>query len=226
LEEVIMNEKQLAGEKAAAYVQDGMTIGLGTGSTVFHTIQQIGRMVKEGLQIRAVSTSSSTTRLAESLQIPLVSLEDVERIDLTIDGADEVDPAFRGIKGGGGALLFEKIVAVASDRNIWVVDSGKCTPQLGRFPLPVEVVPFACGPVRKLLEKEGCHPVLRVREGHTYRTDSGHVILDLHLQAIEQAEELARFLKLIPGVVEHGLFLNIADVVIVGRGDAVDLLEK
>lgn len=140
MNEQLLEQKKLVGEYAANYVKDGMVVGLGTGSTVYFTIQKIGKMVKEGLSIKAVSTSSSTTVLANKLNIPLVSLNEVVGIDVTIDGADEVDGMFHGIKGGGGALLFEKIVASNSKQNIWVIDSSKYVEKLGGFLLPIEVI--------------------------------------------------------------------------------------
>ncbi|MCR2802926.1 ribose-5-phosphate isomerase RpiA [Paenibacillus soyae] len=221
-----MNEKQLAGEKAAEFVKNGMTVGLGTGSTVYYTIRRIGEMVKEGLTIKAVSTSSSTTRLAESLRIPLVSIDEAGKLDLTIDGADEVDPAFRGIKGGGGALFFEKIVAAASERSIWVVGSDKLVDRLGRFPLPVEVVPFGYSQVYRRLFDKGLNPKLRMSGENRYITDSGNYIIDLQLGAIGDPEALNDWLNGITGVVEHGLFLGMANAVVVARQDIVEVKER
>lgn len=221
-----MNEKQLAGEKAAEFVKDGMTVGLGTGSTVYYTIRRIGEMVREGLNIKAVSTSSSTTLLAESLNIPLVAIDEVGWLDLTIDGADEVDPSFQGIKGGGGALFFEKIVAAASDRSIWVVDSRKLVERLGKFPLPVEVVPYGNTHVFQRLSGRGMNPKWRMSGESRFVTDSGNYIIDLHLGAIEDPVALNDWLNGITGVVEHGLFLGMADTVIVAHQDIVEVMER
>lgn len=221
-----MNEKQLAGEKAVEFVKSGMVLGLGTGSTVYFTIVKIGELVKNGLQIKAVSTSAATTRLAESLRIPLVSINEVESIDLTIDGADEVDQAFNAIKGGGGALFFEKVVALASKQVIWVVDSQKRVEQLGQFPLPVEVTPFGHTHVLARLAAQGLNPAVRKVEERPYLTDSGNYIIDLHLGRLERPSELNETLNAMTGVVEHGLFLKVAQTVIVGRTDTADVLTR
>lgn len=219
-----MNQKQIAGEKAAEYIKNGMTVGLGTGSTVYYTILKVGAMVQDGLQIQAVSTSKSTSDLAKKLGIPMVDLNEVSEIDLTIDGADEVDSRFQGIKGGGGALLFEKLVATASKKNIWVVDSSKVVEQLGKFPLPVEVIPFGAVQVQRKLEVRGWNPVLRMIEGKVYHTDSGNVIYDLQLNQIADPKVMAAEIIQIPGVVEHGLFLDIADIIVVGKETTVDVI--
>ena len=137
-----MNEKKIAAEKSIQFIKDGMTLGLGTGSTVFFLVNKLAELVKQGLNIKCVSTSNQTSELAKSLGIKIVNLNEVDHIDLTIDGADEVDKNLNGIKGGGGALLFEKIVAAASEQVIWIVDSSKYVSKLGKFPLPVEVIPF------------------------------------------------------------------------------------
>ncbi|MDM5198375.1 ribose-5-phosphate isomerase RpiA [Fictibacillus enclensis] len=221
-----MNQKQLAGEKAADYIEDGMTVGLGTGSTVFYTIQKVGEAVKNGLRIKGVSTSASTTKLAQSLGIPLISIDDVDKIDLTIDGADEVDPKLNGIKGGGGALLFEKVVANASAKVIWVVDPAKKVQTLGKFPLPVEVIPFGAQRLFRYFEKQGLSPVIRDKENAPYVTDSGHYIIDLHLEEIREPEQLATWLDSLTGVVEHGLFLNGADLIVVGEAEGPEIIEK
>ncbi|MFC5450591.1 ribose-5-phosphate isomerase RpiA [Paenibacillus aestuarii] len=219
-----MNEKQLAGEKAVEFVKSGMILGLGTGSTVYFTIVKIGELVKNGLQIKAVSTSAATTHLAESLGIPLVSINEVESIDLTIDGADEVDKQFNAIKGGGGALFFEKVVALASKQVIWVVDSRKRVEQLGQFPLPVEVTKFGHTHVLSRLAALGLNPAVRKVDGQPYLTDSGNYIIDLHIGKIERPSELNDTLNAMTGVVEHGLFLKVAQTVIVGSNGAADVL--
>lgn len=221
-------EKKSAGQAAAAYVENGMTVGLGTGSTVRYTIEKIAERIKaEGLNIQGVPTSERTRQLAETLGIPLVSLEDVDAIDVTIDGADEVDSRLNGIKGGGGALLFEKIVASASKQNIWVVDSQKKVEVLGHFPLPVEVIPFACPTVLRALQRENMNPVVRTNETNDYFvTDSGNWIIDLHLEKIDDPESLETWLNLMPGVVENGLFLQRADLALVANGDTVEKYER
>ncbi|WP_077615773.1 ribose-5-phosphate isomerase RpiA [Caenibacillus caldisaponilyticus] len=222
------SEKRRAGEAACAFIRDGMTVGLGTGSTVHFTILKIAERIKnEGLKIRAVSTSKRTTELAEAHGIPIRSIDDVPEIDVTIDGCDEFDPSLRGIKGGGGALLFEKIVARASRVNIWVADHSKRVEQLGAFPLPVEVLPFGHTHVMKTMASEGLKPALRkTPDGSPYITDSGHYIVDLHIGKIARPEELAAWLNGIPGVIENGLFLGIADKVLVAEGDNVVTYER
>ncbi len=223
---MIDKEKELAGAKVSDFVKDGMVLGLGTGSTFYYAIKKIGEMVGEGLEIKAVSTSSATTRLAESYNIPLLSIDDVDEIDLTIDGADEVDPNFNGIKGGGGALLFEKIVAKSSKKNLWVLDSSKLVNKIGNFPLPIEVVPFSLGNVFKRLGKQGCNPEIRMNKGKKFLTDSGNYIIDVNLGIIEDPYKMEIDLNMIPGVVENGLFLDVVDIVVVGKGDGVEIIRK
>jgi ribose 5-phosphate isomerase A len=223
---MIDKEKELAGSAVSDFVKDGMILGLGTGSTFYYAIKKIGEMVKEGLKIKAVSTSFSTDKLAKSLNIPLLSIDDVDEIDLTIDGADEVDPNFNGIKGGGGALLFEKVVAKSSKQNLWVVNSAKMVDKLGKFPLPIEVVPYALGSVFKKLEKRGYNPKIRMKDGEKYLTDSGNHIIDANLGVIEDAYKLEVELNMIPGVVENGLFLDVVDIVVVGKGYTVEVIKR
>ncbi|GGD00031.1 ribose-5-phosphate isomerase RpiA [Enterococcus wangshanyuanii] len=213
-----MNLKQMAGIEAAKYVEDGMIVGLGTGSTAKFMVDEIGRRIKEeGLSITGVTTSKETERQAQSLGIPLKSIDDVPYVDLTIDGADEISADYQGIKGGGAALLFEKIVATYSKKCIWIVDDSKMVNKLGKFPLPVEVVPYGSQQLLRLFEKKGYAPVLRSdSDGRTIVTDGGHYIIDLHLQTIEDPIELGTYLDQLVGVVEHGLFLNIVTTVIVG----------
>lgn len=221
------SEKKLAAEKAAEYIEDGMTVGLGSGSTVVFAVKKIGEMVRNGLKINAVSTSDSTTRLAQREGINLISLDESVRLDLTIDGADEVQrDTLNGIKGGGGALLFEKIVALSSDRNIWIVDSGKLVDTLGKFPLPVEVVPFGYKRVFKIIEDRGLMPVQRQKDGEVYFTDSGNFIFDLHNTMNEDPVSLNTELKLIIGVIETGYFIGIAGEVIIARDNITQTLNK
>jgi len=223
---MVDKEKELAGSKVSDFVNDGMILGLGTGSTFYYAIKKIGDMVKEGLKIKAVSTSSSTDKLAESLNIPLLSIDDVDEIDLTIDGADEIDPDFNGIKGGGGALLFEKVVAKSSRQNLWVVNSAKMVDRLGAFPLPIEVVPYALGKVCKKLVKLGYNPKVRMENEEQFITDSGNNIIDVKLGIIEDPYKMEVELNMIPGVVENGLFLDVVDIVIVGKGDGVEIIKR
>jgi len=221
-----MNEKQLAAEKSIEFVKDGMTLGLGTGSTVFFLVNKLSELVKQGLNIKCVSTSNQTSDLAKSLGIEIVNLNEVDHIDLTIDGADEVDKNLNGIKGGGGALLFEKIVAKASKKVIWIVDSSKYVSNLGKFPLPVEVIPFGSSHLVSRFTESGYNPAIRKNGIEIYITDSGNEIIDLHLNVIEDSLKLEQEIKLIPGVVEVGLFNNIANMVIVGKENSTKIISR
>ena len=221
-----MKEKQLASEKSVDFIEDGMILGLGTGSTVNYMIPALAARIKKGLNIKAVATSKLTHQLAASSGIHVVDLELVDKIDLTIDGADEVDKELNGIKGGGAALLYEKIVANYSAKNIWIVDSTKIVKKLGKFPLPVEVIPFGSNLLFGKFEKMKYNPVFRKAEGKNFLTDGGHFIVDLHLKEIDDSKGLEEELKSIPGVVETGLFIGIADTVIVGREGKTEILER
>ncbi len=213
-----MNQKEQVGEKAASFIEDKMVVGLGTGSTATYMVVALAKRVKEEkLSIECVATSIATYKLAKSLGLNVKELSEVDEIDLTIDGADEVSPDFQGIKGGGAAHLFEKIVALRSKRNIWIVDDSKLVDQLGAYPLPVEVVPFGSDYLFKSFEKAGYRPSFRMNDDEErLLTDSGNYVIDLALEKIEDPKKLANELKAITGVVEHGLFINIADQVIVG----------
>lgn len=214
-----MNQKKLVGDKAATFVEDNMVLGLGTGSTAVYMVKAVAKRAKEeGLNLTCVSTSIATRKLATDLGLNVVDLSEVDSIDLTIDGADEVSKDFQGIKGGGGAHLFEKIVAENSKKNIWIVDESKDVEVLGAFPLPVEVVPFGYELLLQKFKEKGYEPVLRVTEsGPIFETDSGNYILDLHLEKIENPKSLAQELKAQTGVVEHGLFIDIVDQVILSN---------
>lgn len=216
-----MNLKQLVGIKSAEFIEDGMVVGLGTGSTAFYMVEELGRRVKEeGLNITGVTTSKATEEQAKRLNIPLKSIDDVPYVDITIDGADEISADFHGIKGGGAALLFEKIVATYSKKVIWIVDDSKMVAQLGKFPLPVEVIPYGSEQLRQLFDKKGFHPVLRLTDdGYPLLTDSKNYIIDLYLEAIDDPKALSTWLDQQVGVVEHGLFLDMCDYVIIGTKD-------
>lgn len=217
------NPKEVAGRKAAEYVRDGMVVGLGTGSTVHFTLLCLAeRMQSEGLRFRGVPTSVDTETKARAMGMQLTSLAEVESIDLTIDGADEIDSSLRMIKGGGGALLREKVIASISRREVIVVGADKVVGTLGRmFPLPVETVPFARPVVERAIKKMGATTTLRVTgAGNEYHTDNGNVVLDCHfLHGIQDPEALERKLALMPGVVESGLFINLAHVLVTGHAD-------
>ncbi|MGT2867121.1 ribose-5-phosphate isomerase RpiA [Streptococcus fryi] len=218
--------KKRAGIKAAEYVTDGMIVGLGTGSTAYYFVEEIGRRVKEeNLQVLCVTTSSQTTKQAESLGIPLTSIDQIDSIDVTVDGADEIDKAFNGIKGGGGALLMEKIVAVPTKHYIWVVDDSKLVETLGAFKLPVEVVQYGAEKLCRFFEQEGYRPSFREKDGQRFVTDMGNYIIDLALEQIEDPIALGQTLKNIVGVVEHGLFNQMVDKVIVASQSGVQVLE-
>ncbi len=212
--------KRAAAHAACELVEDGFVVGLGTGSTAAHAVKRIGELVEEGLQVEGIPTSVETMELARHLDIPLTDLDAVDRVDVTIDGADEVDPDMRLVKGMGGALLREKIVAAASEREVIIVDERKLVDQLGTTsPLPVETVQFARGPVGRVLEARGYEPAIRASGEKDFLTDSGNLIYDAHLDGIEDPEGLEAELNNIPGVVENGLFLDLATDVIVGSPD-------
>ncbi|MDQ1004635.1 ribose 5-phosphate isomerase A [Neobacillus niacini] len=209
-----MNEKKVVGEKAVEYVKDGMVVGLGTGSTAFYFITKLGELVQQGLSIKGVPTSKQTEKLASELGIPLVSFNEIEQIDLAVDGADEVDPELNLIKGGGGALLREKIIAKASKTFIVIADSHKNVDTLGFFPLPIEVVPYGFKMTMKHIRDLGSTTKLRQHQGNPFLTDNGNYIVDTSFQKIRQPKELEKNLNLIPGVVDSGLFVEMADAAI------------
>lgn len=211
--------KKAAGEKAAEFIRSGMVVGLGTGSTAYWAIQKIGAMVKEGLSIQAIATSEESARLAQQLNIPLTGFASVERIDIDIDGADEVDERLNLIKGGGGALLREKIVASNSEQFIVIADEHKYVTTLGRFPLPVEAVPFGWEATARRLQKLGCQPLLRQKQDKPFITDNGNYIIDCKFPVIEDAAALQAGLHQIPGIVETGLFVQVAAMVVLGYED-------
>ena len=223
----MVNLKEQVGIKAAEFVTDGMIVGLGTGSTAYYFVAELGRRIKEeGLKITAVTTSSVTYEQAEGLGIPLKAIDDVEVVDLTVDGADEVDPALNGIKGGGGALLMEKIVATNSKDCIWIVDESKQVETLGAFKLPVEVVQYGAENLFRHFEKKGYSPAYREKDGQRFVTDQGNFIIDLDLKVIPDAEALAEELDRTVGVVDHGLFLGMVSKVIVGTPEGPEIISK
>lgn len=209
-----MNEKKLVGETAVDYVKEGMVLGLGTGSTVFYTIAKLGRLVQQGFSVKGVPSSIKTEKLALEAGIPLVPLNQIEQVDLAIDGADEVDLSLNLIKGGGGALLREKIIAKAAKSFIVVADSRKIVTKLGAFPLPVEVVPFGLGMTMKSIQDLGLSPEIRQKNGSLFKTDNGNFIVDCKIPEKINLQHLEQNLNLIPGVVDNGLFIGIADTII------------
>lgn len=216
--------KRLAARAALEHVRDGNVVGLGTGSTARHLILGLGERVRAGLRITGVPTSQATAELARESGIPLVETDDEWKIDVAIDGADQVDPQLNLIKGGGGALLKEKIVAAAARRFIVVVDHTKRVAVLGHpMPLPIEVIPFGWGSTARQLEALGGRAVLRQQRGRPYRTEAGHYIVDLHLDRIDDPAGLEQRLNGVPGVVETGLFVNRTDLLIVGTPNGVEV---
>ncbi|KRM69429.1 ribose-5-phosphate isomerase RpiA [Apilactobacillus ozensis] len=213
--------KKIAGQEAVKYIKDGMTVGLGTGSTVKYLLDALGaRVVNENLRIIGVPTSNRSAKRARDLGIEVRSIDDVDHIDLTIDGADQIDENFQGIKGGGIAHLREKIVAINSDKNLWIVDDTKMAKNLGSFPLPLEVTPYGSTHLLKRLDKMGFNPKFRTNaKGQHVLTHADNYIIDLNLGYIEHPHELEKVLNNMTGIVEHGLFLDIVDVVIAGTSE-------
>lgn len=221
-------QKKHAGEFAATLIEDGMVVGLGTGSTIAYFLDALAKRIQdEKMTIIGVTTSTRTARCAEELGIPIRDIDLVPMIDLTIDGADEVDQHLNGIKGGGAAFLMEKIVARYSRRVIWIIDEQKLHSKLGQFPLPVEVVAFGSGKLIAELKERHLHPKLRL-DNHQQPlvTDLGHYIVDLDLEQIDQPFELGHYLDGQIGIVEHGLFLNVADQVIIGQDEGYQIMNN
>ncbi|WJR75782.1 ribose-5-phosphate isomerase RpiA [Bradyrhizobium sp. NP1] len=224
--------KRQAAARALEAVRDGMKLGLGTGSTAKHFVELLGEKVRAGLDVVGVPTSEATRADALRCGISLTSLDEIDRLDLTVDGADEIDPKLNLIKGGGGALLREKIVAAASDRMIVIADDTKWVDTLGRFPLPIEVIPFGLAATRRALNGafaeagvSGQMDLRRAKDGHVFVTDGGHWIVDAHLGCIADPPRLARLLAAIPGVVEHGLFVGLASTAILAGKQGIRVIE-
>ena len=225
--------KRQAAARALEHVRDGMKLGLGTGSTAKHFVELLGDKVKGGLRVVGVPTSEGTRAQAQANGVPLTTLDEIDHLDLTVDGADEVDPQLNLIKGGGGALLREKIVASASDRMIVIADDSKWVEPLGRFPLPIEVVPFGLAATQRALADafvrsgvSGQMVVRKAADGHVFVTDGGHWIVDVRLGEIQDAPRLAGLLSAIPGVVEHGLFIGLASTVILAGAQGIRVIER
>ena len=220
-------EKEAAARASLQFVKDGQVVGLGTGSTAAYFIKLLAEQVKNGLRVRGIPTSVRSRELAQSLGIPLTTLDECQEIAVTVDGADEVDPQLRLIKGGGGAMLREKIVASATEKLVIVADASKQVAVLGRFPLPVEVIPFAQMLVSKRIAALGADVSVRKGEdGTPYVTDENNHILDCKFGQISDADGLARKLSEMPGVVEHGLFIGMASVVLFARGSEIVELRR
>jgi ribose 5-phosphate isomerase A len=222
----MISEKQRAAEAAVEYVKDGMIVGLGTGSTTEFAVKKLGERVRDGLSIRGIPTSDVTKKQAEEEGIPLIDFSETMYIDLTIDGADEIDADLNMIKGGGAALLREKIVASASREEIIIVSNEKFVNQLGSFPLPVEVIPFGWQVIFNELETLGGSPNLRLKQGQPLRTDQGNYIIDCHFRQIIAATQLEERLNMIPGVVENGLFIALCTRMIMADGEKIVVKER
>ncbi len=225
--------KRQAAARALEEVRDGMKLGLGTGSTARHFVDLLGEKVRAGLKVVGVPTSEATRAQAEQCGIRLTTLDDIDRLDLTVDGADEIDHALNLIKGGGGALLREKIVASASDRMIVIADDSKWVEMLGRYPLPVEVIPFGLAATRRAMAiafaqcgVSGQMVLRQGKDGHVFVTDSGQWIVDAHLGRIMDPPRLAGHLSAIPGVAEHGLFTDMADTVVLAGGQGIRVVAR
>jgi ribose 5-phosphate isomerase A len=226
-------QKRQAAAVAVGWVRPGMRLGLGTGSTAKHFVDLLGEQVAGGLKVVGVPTSEATRAQAEGLRIPLTTLDDTPELDMTVDGADEVGPDLTLIKGGGGALLREKIVAAASARMVVIADESKWVKTLGRFPLPIEVMPFGFTATRRAIAaaaaaagSPGPTRLRQGRDGHAFVTDGGHWILDASLDRIADPRRLAERLSSIPGVVEHGLFIGMAQAVILAGPDGARVIER
>jgi ribose 5-phosphate isomerase A len=220
-------EKEAAARASLRFVKDGHVVGLGTGSTAAYFIKLLGEEVKNGLRVRGIPTSIRSRELALSLGIPLITLDDCQEIDVTVDGADEVDPQLRLIKGGGGALLREKIVASATRQMIVVADASKQVQRLGKFPLPVEVIRFAQRLAAKRISAMGAEvQQRRDTAGNAYLTDENNHILDCRFGEIRDPDRLARELSEMPGVVEHGLFIGMASLALFARGSEIVELKR
>lgn len=229
----VETQKRAAAERALDFVRPGMRLGLGTGSTAAHFVNLLGERVRAGLKVVAVPTSEATRAQAERLGIALTTLDETPQLDLTVDGADEIAPDLTLIKGGGGALLREKIVASASARMVVIADQSKWVDILGRFPLPIEIVPFGATVTQRQVEAvaaaAGCPgpvPLRKIASGHPFVTDGGHWLIDAQLQRITDPQGLAARLAAVPGVVEHGLFIGLAWAVIVAGPTGVRVVER
>jgi ribose 5-phosphate isomerase A len=219
-------KKKMAGEKAAGFIEDGMVVGLGTGSTAYYMIKRLGELVADGLFVKAVTTSHATEKLAGSFNIPMFSVDEVAGIDLLIDGVDEIDRNFNAIKGGGGALFREKLIAKLSKRIIWIMDDSKYVDAIGAFPLPVEILPFGYTHTLKKLQKINLNPVLRLTDDEFFITDNGNYIVDLHLEKPINIGKISEKLNSIIGVLETGLFVNMGERIIAGTKNHPKIIEN
>lgn len=218
--------KKAVGEKAATFIHDGMIVGLGSGSTVYWLLKKLGELVDQGLNIKGIPSSKRTEGWAKEFRIPLTTFSEVQSVDVAIDGADEIDPDFNLTKGGGGSLLREKLVDANAKQLIIIADESKMVSSLGKFPLPVEVVPFGWELTARKITQLGATPHLRKNESKVFVSDNGNYILDCEFQSIADPEELHNQLKLLLGVVETGLFIGMTDTVLIGGEDGVEVVNK
>lgn len=218
-------QKKIAGEKAAEYIKDGMIIGLGSGSTVYWMLKRLGEMVEQGMNVKGISSSIRTEGWSREFGIPQTDFSEVQLLDLAIDGANEIDPQFNLLKGGGGSLVREKIVNANSAKLIIIADESKLVSQLGKAPLPVEILQFGWEVTAKKIARLGCTPVLRSREGVRFISDNGNYIVDCEFERISNPEKLHHELKQIIGVVETGLFIGMTDIVILAGETEVKVIE-
>jgi len=218
--------KQLVGEEAVKYIKDGMKIGIGSGSTMYYAVKALGERVKQGLNVVGIPTSNTTAEWAKEFGVPLTDFTKVQELDLAIDGADEVDSNLQLIKGGGGALFREKVVADAAKKFLVIVDESKVVEHLGKFPLPVEVVPFGLEVTINKISKLGCEVVLRKTGDDVFITDNGNYILDCHFEQILEPKVLHNDLISLVGVVETGLFVDMTTKVLVGKTSGVEVIDK
>jgi len=219
--------KRIVGDEIVKYIKDGMKVGLGSGSTMYYAVKKLGERVKEeGLNIEGIPTSIKTAEWAKEFGVPLTDFSKVQELDLAIDGADEVDPNLQIIKGGGGALFREKVVAASAKEFYVIVDDSKIVYHLGAFALPVEVVPFGYEVTKSKIAELGVKPVLREKDGEVFITDNGNYILDCDFQKIEEPEKLCEQLISIVGVVETGLFTYMTDKVLIGKDGNVEVMDK
>jgi len=219
-------EKKQAALEAVKYIKDNMVVGLGTGSTAKHMIEAVGKLVADGMNLTCVPSSDATEKLAKQLGIKIVALDEIEKIDITIDGADEFDSDFQLIKGGGGALLREKILAWNTKYNIIIAERSKDVKKLGAFNLPVEVIPFATKQIVSFLEDEGLQPVQRMKGNDPYRTDENNNIIDIDILKVDDLKALEIKLLKVPGIVETGLFLDTTSLIIVGKEGGPEIKER
>lgn len=221
-----MEQKRIAGQKATEYIKDGMILGLGTGSTAYYMIKKVGELVQNGMNLKAVATSKSTENLAKELHIPLVEIDEIDKIDLCIDGVDEIDKDFNAIKGGGGALFREKIVANLANEVIWIMDDSKLVDRIGAFPLPIEVLPYGYTQVIRKLKEYSFTPEIRMKDGNIFVTDNGNYIVDLHIGKPMDITDIYNKVNGITGVLEIGLFINMCNRIIVATDRGTKVIEN